>query len=179
MNNSTDDLRYPIGRFQPPDPITENHILQSIEAVEQLPTQIEQAILNLDATQLQTPYRPGGWTVQQVVHHVADSHMQAYSRFKLALTEDQPTIKPYAEDRWAMLPDSRLLPVEVSLTLLHALHRRWVVLMRHMSKDDWERTYYHPEQQRIFTLSWVVCMYAWHGRHHLMHILKLRERMSW
>jgi hypothetical protein len=172
-------LRYPIGRFQPPDRLTDADIHQSIDTIAQLPANLEQAIANLDAVQLQTPYRPAGWTVQQVVHHLPDSHMQAYTRFKLALTEDNPIIKPYAEDRWATLSDSQLVAVDVSLTLLHALHRRWVALMEAMNAEQWDRTYFHPEHQCSFALKEIVCQYAWHSRHHLMHIVKLRERMGW
>ena len=172
-------LRYPIGRFQPPASITDADIRRFIDTIAQLPANLEQAIAHLDAVQLQTPYRPDGWTVQQVVHHLPDSHMQAYARFKLALTEDNPVIKPYAEDRWAALPDSQQVPVQVSLTLLHALHRRWVALMEAMTTAQWERTYFHPEHQRSFALKEIVALYAWHSRHHLMHIVRLRERMGW
>ncbi|MCL6523924.1 MAG: putative metal-dependent hydrolase [Thermoflavifilum sp.] len=172
-------MRYPIGRFQAPNPITDEDIHRSINAIATLPQELEKSVIHLQTAQLQTPYRPGGWTVQQVIHHLSDSHMQVYARFKLALTEDNPVVKPFAEDRWAALPDSTLVPIEASLALLHALHSRWVALMEAMLPEQWERTYFHPEHQQSFSLKWVACMYAWHGRHHLMHIVKLRERMGW
>ncbi|MBC7423468.1 MAG: putative metal-dependent hydrolase, partial [Ferruginibacter sp.] len=136
-------------------------------------------ILNLDESQLNTPYRPDGWNVKQLVHHVADSHMNAYIRFKLALTENNPTIKPYDEAAWANLIDTQQVPINVSLTLLHALHVRWVALIRGMSTEDWNRTVYHPEQKKEITLWDLLGMYSWHGRHHTAHITNLRQRNNW
>ena len=133
----------------------------------------------LSDPQIDTPYRPGGWTVRQVVHHVPDSHLNAYLRFKLALTEENPTICPYDEQRWAQLPDTMGTPVGVSLMLLEAVHRRWVVLLTAMQESDWSRTFFHPEHQKAFRLDYVLAMYAFHGRHHVAHITKLRERMRW
>ncbi len=140
---------------------------------------MENAILNLDEQQLNIPYRDGGWTVKQVVHHVADSHMNAYVRFKLALTEDNPTIKPYEEALWAELSDTKNLPVNISLTLLHALHARWVELMKNMTEEEWNRTIFHPEQKRKIKLWDMAGTYAWHGKHHAAHITSLRDKNGW
>jgi uncharacterized damage-inducible protein DinB len=143
-----------------------------------LPSSLELAIQNLDAAQLETPYRPGGWTVQQLVHHVADSHINAYIRFKLALTEINPAIKPYDQEAWALLPDSNL-PINLSLTLLFSLHARWHKLMKEMNESEWQRTIYHPERKIELTLWDLLKSYAWHSRHHVAHILRLRERNGW
>lgn len=149
-----------------------------IDVIAAAPLRMREAVAGLDAAQLDTPYREGGWTVRQVVHHVPDSHMNAYVRVKLALTEDEPTIKPYEEAAWAQLPDSRITPVEVSLALLEALHTRWVDLLRAMDGADFKRSFRHPEHGAV-TLDWLVGMYAWHSRHHVAHITSLRERMGW
>jgi hypothetical protein len=133
----------------------------------------------LTEAQFDTPYRPGGWTVRQVVHHVPDSHLNAYLRFKLALTEENPTIKPYEEARWAELPDTAGTQIGVSLVMLEALHRRWVNLLRSMSEEQWGRTYFHPDQNKSLRLDGVLAMYSWHGKHHTAHITGLRERMGW
>ncbi len=142
------------------------------------PAALRAAVAGLADAQLDTQYRVGGWTVRQVVHHVPDSHMQAYIRFKLALTEDEPTIKPYHEDRWAELPDSAGA-IEPSLSLLESVHARWTNLMRAMTEDQWSRTYFHPEQGRALRLDAVLGMYAWHGRHHAAHVMSLRDREAW
>jgi hypothetical protein len=173
-----DDLRYPIGRFQPPTEIDPEQRRNWIEEIEKAPGLVRQALSGLDDGQLDTPYRPGGWTARQVAHHLPDSHMNSYIRFKLALTEDQPTIKPYDEEAWAELPDSRE-PIEPSLALLESLHLRWVSLLRSLTPEDWERTYRHPEHGRTVTLGFTLALYAWHGRHHAMQIQSLRERMGW
>ena len=174
-------LRYPIGKESEQEEFNlefneqlKTHLLLDIKM---LPSNLEYSIQNLDAFQLETPYRPGGWTVQQLVHHVADSHINAYTRFKLGLTEDNPTIKPYDQDAWATLSDSSKLPVNFSLTLLHALHERWYQFMFDMTSDQWQRTIYHPERKTEITLWELLKMYAWHGKHHVAHILKLRERL--
>jgi uncharacterized damage-inducible protein DinB len=136
-------------------------------------------VAGLSREQLETPYRPGGWTIKQVVHHVPDGHMNAYTRFKLALTENEPTIKPYEEDKWAELPDSQRVPIDVSLDLLDALHTRWVTLLGAMDAADFTRTLRHPEHNRIMTLGQLLALYAWHGRHHVAHITSLRKREGW
>ena len=178
-NLTTTDLRYPIGEYEP-KPFS---ILQKVEwlaDIKFLPLQLENAILNLDEKQLHTPYREGGWTVNQVVHHVADSHMNAYIRFKLALTEDNPAIKPYEEKKWAELNDVRKLPINISLTLLHALHLRWYEALKYVADDEWNnRTVFHPELKKTLRLWYLLGMYAWHGRHHVAHITSLRQRMKW
>lgn len=172
-------LRYPVGRYQKPSDVNAELLKEWVAVLEALPSWMDVVIENLDEHQLQTPYRPGGWTVQQVIHHVADSHINAYVRLKLALTEDNPQIKPYKEALWAELPDSEAVPINVSITLLHALHRRWVNLLQSMSPEDWERTYFHPEQNRNVPLWEMTAMYAWHSRHHMEHIRQLRTRMDW
>jgi DinB superfamily len=167
-------LRYPIGKFTP----SEAHRDKDIAAIAGLPSALRAAVAGLDDAQLDTEYRPGGWAVRQLVHHVADSHMNAYVRIRLALTEDWPTIKPYDEAQWAKLADARTLPVEPSLSLLEPLHRRWVVLLESLSEADWQRGYVHPEMGRE-KLDRVAALYAWHGRHHTAHVTALRKRMGW
>ena len=178
------DLRYPIGKLEDQVYVNRKDFNEEVKAalirdIQLCPSMLEYAISNLDEHQLKVPYRDEGWTSLQVIHHVADSHMNAYIRFKLALTEDNPTIKPYDEAAWANLSDTQALPVNISLTLLHTLHTRWVSLMKDMSVADWQRTYFHPGQGRAFTLWEALAVYAWHGKHHAAHITSLRERMGW
>ena len=172
------DLRFPAGPFRMEDEVTIDECRRLVEEIAAAPARLRGAVAGLTPGQLDTPYRPGGWTVRQVVHHVPDSHLNSYVRFKLALTEDGPTIKPYDEARWAELPDSRETPLEVSLGLLDALHGRWVTLLRALSPADLERTFRHPEMG-VVPLRKNVALYAWHGRHHVAHITALRERMGW
>lgn len=172
------DPRYPIGRFSPdpvPNPATR---ARHIEAISDLPPRMRQAVAGLNDNQLNTPYREGGWTVRQVIHHVPDSHLNAYIRFKLAMTEDSPTIKPYDEGAWATLKDSELAPVNVSLNLLESLHARWAVLLRSLKPEDFQKKFVHPESGP-HDLDWLLNLYSWHGNHHLAHIATLRERMNW
>lgn len=173
------DLRYPIGEFHLDGAITPERRTGWIGEIADLPVKFRHAVTGLTDAQLDTPYRPGGWTVRQVVHHVPDSHVNAYVRFKLALTEDNPTIKPYAEAKWAELPDSKSAPIGVSLVLLDAVHRRWVSLLRALAEADWKRTYFHPEQKQSLKLEAVLAMYAWHGHHHLAQVTALAERSGW
>jgi uncharacterized damage-inducible protein DinB len=180
MNRET-DLRYPIGDFFSPAEDTAVLRIRHTEVLRLLPESLRGAVADLNETQLDTPYREGGWTVRQTVHHLADSHMNAYIRFKLALTEDWPTIKPYEEARWAELPDSEL-PIELSLDLLGALHRRWVALLESMTEAGFQKGYIHPAQRRNGgrqPLWEVLALYAWHSRHHTAHIANLRSRMGW
>ena len=173
-----DDLRYPIGRFEMPPKVEAAEREPLIVAVESAPRELMKVVAGLSEVQLETPYRPEGWTVRQVVHHLADSHMNAYVRFRLALTEDEPTIKPYHEAAWADLSDARTGPIDVSLTLLSALHSRGVALMRGMTPEQWERAFRHPERG-LLRLDQTLAMYAWHGRHHIAHIRGARERNGW
>jgi len=172
------DLRYPIGRFTPPTEFTPLVRKRFIADIASAPPLLANAVSELDEGQLDTTYREGGWTVRQVVHHVPDSHMNAYVRFKLALTEDQPTIKPYDEARWAELGEARFGAVEISLSLLRALHHRWVALLDQLDDAQFKRSLVHPEQG-VITLDWLLALYAWHGRHHAAHITSLRGRMGW
>ncbi len=171
------DLRYPAGRFQAPAAITADDHERYIAEIEDLVEGLRSAIAGFDDSQLDTPYRDGGWTVRQVIHHLADSHMNSFVRFKLALTEDSPVIKPYDEAAWAELADSKQ-PVELSLLLLDGLHRRWVALLRSMSASDYERAFAHPERG-LMRLDVNLALYAWHCRHHTAHITSLRSRMGW
>jgi len=173
------DPRYPVGPFVLEGAITPARREEWIGQIADAPLQLRSAVRGLSEAQFDTPYRDGGWTVRQVVHHVPDSHLNAYIRFKLALTEDNPTIKPYEEGRWAELPDTVATQIGVSLMLLEALHRRWVMLLRAMNEADWARTYFHPEHQKAFRLDGILAMYAWHGRHHVAHITGLRNRLGW
>jgi uncharacterized damage-inducible protein DinB len=172
------DLRYPIGKFHYDGPLNQAQKKTFVDDIAQTPANLRAAIKNLSDAQLNTPYRLGGWTLRQVVHHVPDSHMNSYVRFKLALTEDDPMIKPYAEDRWAELADTQTTPIEVSLTMLDSLHDRWVRLLRSLSAEDWQRTFRHPELGSV-TLEKSLAIYAWHGKHHVSHITSLREREGW
>ncbi|HEY8259504.1 MAG TPA: putative metal-dependent hydrolase [Gemmatimonadales bacterium] len=174
-----EDLRYPIGKFAHAGPLTAADRKACIERIAAAPRSLRAAVAGLTDAQLDTPYRPEGWTVRQVVHHVPDSHLNAYTRLRLALTEPVPTIRPYEEARWAELPDARSGPVEVSLGLLEALHARWVLLLRQLGAGDWPRTFIHPEHRREMTLDELLAMYAWHGEHHVAHITRLRERKGW
>ena len=178
MDNSTADLRYPIGKYEP-QPYSDKLKEEWLNDIKFLPQLLENAILNLDEAQLLTPYREGGWTVQQVVHHVADSHINAYCRFKLGLTEDNPVIRPYEEKLWAELNDVQHIPVNISITLLYALHTRWHSTISDLTIKDWQRPLVHPEVKKEMTLWYLLGMYSWHGRHHVGHITSLRERNEW
>jgi uncharacterized damage-inducible protein DinB len=172
------DPRYPVGKYQPPADVTSAKRNEAIREIAGNPQKIRAAINGLSDAQLETPYRDGGWTLRQVVHHVADSHMNAYVRFRLALTETEPTIKPYEEAAWAKLEDAAHAPVEVSLKLLGPLHERWVGLLRSMKDDEFARTFRHPEHG-VRTLDWMLFLYAWHGNHHTAHITELRKQKGW
>lgn len=182
MDNA-ENIRYPIGR-QEEQSVNNEDFTESVKSsllidIKWLPTSLEMAILNLDAEQLDTSYREEGWTINQVVHHVADSHINAYTRFKLGLTETEPVIKPYDQDSWALLEDSKTVPINVSLTLLHALHARWYALMQPMTEEQWQRTIFHPETMQKISLWDLLRTYAWHGKHHVAQITALRERRGW
>ncbi len=172
------DLRYPIGKFRYDGAPNDEEKQSLLEEIAHTPKKLRAAVQGLSESKLDTEYRPGGWTVRQVIHHVPDSHLNAYVRFKLALTEDDPTIKPYAEDRWAELADTKATPVEVSLALLDSLHDRWVRLLRSLTEEEWKRTFRHPDLGPM-TLEKTLALYAWHGKHHVAHITDLRKRMSW
>jgi uncharacterized damage-inducible protein DinB len=174
-----EDLRYPVGKFEYAGPLTSQDRSSCIERIAAAPAALRASVAGLTDTQLDTPYRPQGWTVRQVVHHVPDSHLNAYTRFRLALTESLPTIRPYEEARWAELPDARTAPVAISLALLDTLHIRWVLLLREMGEDDWPRKLVHPEHKREMSLDELLAMYAWHGEHHVAHVTRLRDRMGW
>jgi hypothetical protein len=178
LETKMSDLRYPIGKFHFDGPPTEQQRKKFIDDISQAPANLRAALEGLSHQQLDTPYRPDGWTVRQVAHHVPDSHLNAYVRFKLALTEPEPTIKPYAEDLWAQLPDTQATPVDVSLTLLESLHNRWVRLLRSLEPEDWKRSFRHPELGLV-SLEKNLALYAWHGRHHVAHVTALRERNGW
>ncbi|MEQ1623877.1 MAG: YfiT family bacillithiol transferase [Sediminibacterium sp.] len=172
------DPRYPIGKYEP-KPFSEQQKHAWLLDLQFLPEALERAINNLDEAQLNTPYRDGGWTVKQLVHHVADSHMNAYIRFKLGLTEEKPTIKPYEEQDWALLADNDLVPINVSLTLLHALHLRWVATIKDLTEEQWNRLVVHPAANREMSIWFLLGLYAWHGNHHVAHITTLRENKQW
>jgi DinB superfamily len=172
------DMRYPIGKFQRVENLTDAQRRAFIDAIAEAPARLRSAMAGLNDQQLGTPYRPGGWTVRQLAHHVPDSHMNAYMRFKLALTEEEPVIKTYEEARWAELGDVNSTPVETSLALLENLHKRWVLLLRSLAPGDWKRTFRHPEWG-LATVDFLLAQYAWHGLHHVAHITALRERNGW
>lgn len=180
MENPTlETLKYPIGRFECPETHNPAQRRSWMTAIQALPSWLDVCIENLDEIQFHTPYRPGGWTINQVIHHLADSHINAYTRLKLALTEANPTIKPYEEKLWAETPDVTGTPANVSITLLHALHRRWGATLQGLREEQWERTIHHPEHDRNIPVWEMTAMYAWHGRHHMEQIRSLRERSGW
>jgi len=178
QEKNMEDLRFPLGKFRYDGALSAEQKRAMLEEIAQTPANLKAAVKGLSDAQLDTEYRPGGWTVRQLVHHVPDSHLNSYVRFKLALTEDDPTIKTYAEDRWAELPDSKSPPIEVSLTLLDSLHDRWMRLLRSLSDEDWKRTFRHPDLGPM-TLEKTLALYSWHGKHHVAHVTELRKRMSW
>ena len=173
-----EDLSYPIGHYTPPKVIDKAQIECWINEIEELHEQFSTAVIGLSEAQLDTPYRPGGWTVRQVIHHLPDSHIGSYCRFHWALTEDNPIIKAYDEKAWAALSYQKDVPITSSLGLLEHIHTRWVVLMKNLTEADLEKTYVHPEDGKVYILKEVVGMYAWHGKHHLMHVLNLKKRMN-
>jgi hypothetical protein len=172
------DLRYPIGPFEWRGENSDSDRRRYLEEIERAPAALRAAAAGLSNEQLDTPYRPDGWTVRQVIHHLADSHLNSYVRFRLALTEDEPTVKPYDESRWAELSDARSAPIETSLVLLECLHARWTLLLRTLGPRDFARQFRHPELGMV-SLDRNLALYAWHGQHHTAHITSLRERMDW
>lgn len=179
MENDLEKLKYPIGHFVAARQYNPDTLASWIGGIRSAPLLFDYCIENLDEAQLNTPYRPDGWNVAQVVHHVADSHMNAYIRLKLALTEDTPTISSYDENAWAKLADVQLVPLNVSVTLLHALHRRWTTLLENLKEEDWTRTYYHPGSKEYMPVWQMTNQYNWHGAHHAEQIISLRKRMGW
>lgn len=174
-----EQLKYPIGKFENPEIVTEGQLAQWIATIAAFPAKLKHEVSHLTDEQLDTPYRPEGWTVRQVVHHCADSHINSFVRFKLALTEDKPTIKPYWEDRWATLPDGKTIPIEYSLMILEGLHYRWATLLNSLTTEDLIRTFIHPGQGREIELLENIGLYAWHSEHHLAHITALKKRENW
>jgi uncharacterized damage-inducible protein DinB len=172
------DPRYPIGKYEMPKEVTQALRQQAIEEIGKLPKNLRAAVAGLKDAQLETPYREGGWTVRQLAHHVPDSHMNAYIRWRLALTEKEPTIKPYDEAQWAELEDARSAPIEISLALLDALHERWVRLLRSVKEEQFALKFRHPEHG-LRALDWMLFLYAWHGRHHTAHVTELRKQKGW
>ena len=172
------DLRYPIGEFKYEAPLTDAERQACLAIIEETPARMRAAVAGLNEEQLDTAYRPEGWTVRQVVHHVPESHLTSYIRFKLALTEEEPVVKTYFEDRWAKLDDARQAPIALSLDLLDALHGRWIWFLRSLKQEDFQRTFRHPDLG-IVTLDKNVALYAWHGPHHVAQITSLRDRMGW
>ncbi len=174
-----DTLRYPIGRFKAKDEYSKAEIEGFIQTIEGFPTILGKAVLNFSEEQFDTPYRPDGWTIRQVIHHLADSHINSYIRFRWALTEDVPTIKPYEEQLWAELPDAKSAPVVFSLNLLESLHARWTILLKSLTDSDLEKQFIHPQHQKKNTLAQTIAMYDWHCLHHLNHILQLKNLKAW
>lgn len=174
-----EQLKYPIGNFKTPITYSHQDIDNWIAIIEKTPAQIEAAVKDLSKDQLNTPYRPEGWTIRQVVHHLPDSHMNSYIRFKWTLTENAPVIKAYNEQSWAELEDGKNAPIELSIQLLKSLHARWVVVLKNLSETDLEKQFTHPETGDKITLKEMIALYAWHSQHHLAHITSLKERMNW
>jgi hypothetical protein len=179
MEIPLENLMYPIGRFSAADSYNESNLSTWIRSIKTVPLLFDRCIENLDEAQLKIPYRPQGWNIAQVIHHLADSHMNAFIRLKLALTEDKSSISPYNEKLWAELPDVTMVPLNMSVTLLHALHARWSTLLENLSEDDWKRSYYHPENKEYVQVWQMTQHYAWHGAHHAQQIISLRRRMGW
>lgn len=176
---TTEELKYPIGHFERPEKISDEILSGWIAVIRDFPEKLRTEVFGMTNEQLDTPYRPGGWTVRQLVHHCSDSHMNSLIRFKLTLTEKEPIIKPYFEDRWAELPDSKSAPIESSLKTLEGVHERWTDLLQQLSKDQFSLTYIHPEQNKRFRLDESTGLYVWHCNHHLAHIINLKRRNAW
>lgn len=174
-----DQLRYPIGKYNAPQKIKKSEVKRWIKEIDKLPKKLKDAVKNLSDEQLDTPYRQGGWTIRQVIHHLADSHMNSYTRLKLALTEENPTIKPYEQAKWAELTDGKTLPIKFSVDLLKNLHKRWVTILKTLDKDQLKRTFFHPDKQRNIPLDEFIGLYAWHSNHHLAHIENLKKTKGW
>jgi len=179
MNYTIEQLKYPIGKYKAPEAFNESQISGWIDQINDLPSKLRAAVSGLNDMQLDTTYREGGWTMRQVIHHIADSHMNAYIRCKLAITEQNPVIRPYFENKWAECDEAKTADVNISIDLLQNLHRRWVLFMHSLKIDDFERSYIHPEHNRSFTLKEVMGLYAWHGEHHLNHILLIKKLNNW
>lgn len=179
MAETLEQLKYPLGKFISPGSIEKVSIPVEISIIASLPVRLREATGMLDDKQLDTPYRPNGWTVRQVVHHLGDSHVNSYCRFRLALSEENPVIKPYLEDKWANLTDARSAPIFYSLNLLDAIHGRWVLLLNAMTQDDFKKTFFHPEHRKSISLFEALSLYSWHCNHHLAHITGLKVRMGW
>jgi hypothetical protein len=177
-NGAMEDLRFPVGQFAPPSEFNHSVRGELISQIDEAPAALREAVHRLTAEQLQTPYREGGWTLAQVVHQLPDSHANAYIRFRLALTENEPTVKPYDEAKWAELTDASSSDIESSILMLAGIHQRWVSLLRRLTPEQWTLAFYHPERGRV-TLENTLALYGWHCRHHLAHITGLRERMGW
>ncbi len=173
------NLSYPIGKLRYPDEISEEYLQANIEAIRSTPERMAAAVSGLNDEQMDTPYRPGGWTVRQLVHHLPDSHMHSYLRFHWAITEDSPMIKPYDEKAWATMDYHQSVPVEVSLSLLKAIHDRWMILIDNLTEADMACSYRHPEDGQIYSVKKAILVYGWHGDHHIAHITELRKRMGW
>ncbi len=176
---SLEELKYPIGRFLKPIEINTDKLRSYISDISSFPGRLKHEVQNLTNEQLDTPYRPDGWTIRQVVNHCADSHMNALIRLKLGLTEDHPTIKPYLEDRWAELADGKLTPIEPALKILEGVHERWTILLNNMKKEEFKRKFIHPEHESPFQLDENTALYAWHCNHHLAHITTLKKTKGW
>ncbi|MDR3273527.1 MAG: putative metal-dependent hydrolase [Flavobacteriaceae bacterium] len=174
-----EELRYPIGKFNPPEIITPQILDHWIEDIASFPQRLKKEVEYLSEEQLDTPYRPEGWTIRQVVHHCADSHMNSFIRFKLALTENNPTVKPYFEALWAELPDYKSAPLEPSIKILEGVHQRWVIILQSLSEEDRKKSFFHPKDNKTIYLDEVTGIYAWHGNHHLAHITTLKKSKNW
>jgi hypothetical protein len=174
-----DSVRYPAGVYEKPDKILKSDVSRWCKEIERLPRDLKRLVSGFNDEQLDTPYREAGWTVRQVIHHLADSHINAYCRIKLALTEDNPTVKPYEEKRWAELSDARSADIKFSIQILTGIHKRWGLTIRAMNKEDYKRTFFHPANGRNQSIGEIIGMYAWHGRHHLAHIRNLKSSKGW
>lgn len=174
-----EQLRFPIGKFEKPAAIRREHLLKWVEDISTFPARLKKEVLHLNGQQLDTPYRPEGWTLRQVLHHCADSHMNSLTRLKLTLTEDKPTVKPYHEERWAELADSKTMPIEPSLLMLEGIHARWTVVLHNLSELHYSKLFVHPQHKKEFRLDEYIGMNAWHCNHHLAHITETKKRNNW